>query len=746
MIRFPVQARRPFAMAFILSLVSVAFMAPPAAGAAASPTAQGAPFEVRKTDAGTSLSAGGLGIFYRTVNDVDNARVVEVPDSRVKLLLWEERQPDGGVAPYYAISLDGRSVSRVRRNSRQILLRSGPFDPLESAGSAPAVPAEVAAGSGGGDEESLYIVQFVTQPLEEFRRGIRALGGTILKYVANDAYIVKLKPAARDAIADLPFVRWVGPYHPAYRLEPPLLERFGGPGAALPPDRYNIQLFERGEAVQKRVARSIVDLGGATEVTDPQGILLTATLDGSALLRVARMNEVEFIDRWSAPELDVTTAREIGGANYIESVAGFAGEGVRGEVMDAGVRDTHVDFQSRPLLMHGPNGVAAHGTSTTGIVFGDGTGDPRGRGLLPLGQGIAANMSQASRRFDHTAELLADPYFAVFQSNSWGGALTTAYTTVSAAMDDILFHNDILITQSQSNSGSQLSRPEAWAKNIVSVGGIRHFGSLDMSDHHWNHAGSIGPAADGRIKPDLAHFYDMNFTATSTSDTAYTSTFGGTSAATPITAGHFGLFFEMWHHGIFGNPTGATVFHSRPHMATSKAVLINTARQWTFSGLDDDLTRTHQGWGLVDVGGLYDLRDNILIIDQTDVLQNLESTAYSVTTDGDMPLRATLVFTDPPGNPASTVNRVNDLTLKVTSPSGVVYWGNNGLLSEMWSAPGGEADTIDTVENVFIESPEPGAWTIEVIASEINEDEHLDTPEVDADYALVVSGIVRDGS
>ncbi len=43
---------------------------------------------------------------------------------------------------------------------------------------------------------------------------------------------------------------------------------------------------------------------------------------------------------------------------------------------------------------------------------------------------------------------------------------------------------------------------------------------------------SIGPAADGRIKPDLAFFYDSIFSAHSASDTSYTQ-FGGTSSATP---------------------------------------------------------------------------------------------------------------------------------------------------------------------------------------------------------------------
>ena len=48
---------------------------------------------------------------------------------------------------------------------------------------------------------------------------------------------------------------------------------------------------------------------------------------------------------------------------------------------------------------------------------------------------------------------------------------------------------------------------------------------------------------------------------------------------------------------------------------------------------------------------------------------------------------------------------------------------------------------IDTVENVFVQNPEPGDWVIEIHADEINQDGHVETPEIDADYALVVSGV-----
>jgi hypothetical protein len=85
------------------------------------------------------------------------------------------------------------------------------------------------------------------------------------------------------------------------------------------------------------------------------------------------------------------------------------------------------------------------------------------------------------------------------------------------------------------------------------------------------------------------------------------------------------------------------------------------------------------------------------------------------------------------------------MDLKVTDPSGNVYWGNKGLKKNMWSTSGGKANTIDTVENVQVLNPAAGIWLVEVIASEINQDTHVETGATDADYALVVSGVDMGG-
>ena len=38
----------------------------------------------------------------------------------------------------------------------------------------------------------------------------------------------------------------------------------------------------------------------------------------------------------------------LNGANHIEQVEGYTGQGVRGEVLDDGVRVSHRDFQANP--------------------------------------------------------------------------------------------------------------------------------------------------------------------------------------------------------------------------------------------------------------------------------------------------------------------------------------------------------------------------------------------------------------
>ncbi|MCA8961944.1 MAG: S8 family serine peptidase, partial [Planctomycetes bacterium] len=544
-----------------------------------------------------------------------------------------------------------------------------------------------------------------------------------------------------------PFVRWIGPYLSSYRLEESLL--------AEPADasvRVVIMVFDPAEkSVVAERLRSLGSAGAPGTIVHSESCghrLIQCTLSRATLVAAASWNEVAFIDRWQPWGADMNIVRAVTGALALETGHGWTGLGIRGEVLDLGFNLGHSEFLSNPLILHTPVPADSHGASTSGILFADGLLDPTARGLLPDGQGIVAawDADPAFDRYQHTAELVEFPLFAMFQSASVGTGLSLEYTTLTSDLDAATFDFDVLHVQSQSNTGSRLSRPQAWAKNVISVGGVRHFNDTDSTNDCWGCgsgvSASYGPASDGRVKPDLVHFYDSIRTITSPDLDAYTSVFGGTSAATAIVAGCAGLVIGMWIDEHFGNTIGAGLspFDARPHAATVRALLVNAAVPYSFSAPADDLSRARQGWGRADLAWLEEWGPTALVIDESRPIAPFETHVQRVHAEGSPALRVTLVYMDPPAIPSAAIHRVNDLTLRVTSPSGTAYWGNRGLSTGVWSQPGGDPDHLDTVENVFVPVPLDGCWKIEVIATEVNVDGRPESPELDADYALVVTG------
>lgn len=693
-----------------------------------------------------SANSNASGAGSQTQSAIQDSRIIAVPGSLVKLALWNERSSNGLVTPHYAISLDGRSFKVSTATDYTLQLRRASFDPLVS------VPIFDKSMLPAGD--NIYIVQFVTQPLDEFRDAITQLGGSIYDYIGAHSYVVKLPGTSRDAAGQLPFVRWIGKLHGEFRLDGLILDGLNG-GSLASSARYNVVVFERGPAQKDAVAGRIRSMGGSIDNMFPEGFRFEATLSPEMIVALTGMDEVAFIDPWGAPEQDIDIARQISGAVYIEplGVPAFDGTGVRGEVMDGGFQSNHPEFLAGagflPVTAHGSTSTDSHGTSTTGEIFSHGNlgtaNSTQSRGICSKGQGFVSSYQTVTDRYALTAELVNPSliYQAVFQSNSWGDPQTTQYTAKSQELDDIIFLNDIVICQSMSNTNSQNARPQAWAKNIVSVGGVMHQNTLQKSDDSVSSA-TFGPAADGRIKPEFCHFYDSVFTTTTTS--TYTPSFNGTSSATPIIAGYFGLFFQMWSQQAFNNLVpnpGGTVFENRCHAMTAKAMMVNNASpyDWTAGGAGAGLTRVHQGWGLIDVKNAYDRRLKTFVIDQTDLLVNLQTITYNFTVAAATPeLRATLCYIDPAALPLANPTRKNDLSLKVTGPGGTFYFGNNGLTAGLWSTSGGVANTKDTVENVFIQNPTAGAWTVDVIGSDINTDSAPNDPGVNARFALVVTG------
>ncbi len=632
------------------------------------------------------------------------------------------------------------SASAMAQDASYIRLRYETFNPTVA-------QPEILAALRSESTERLFIVQFTGTPTEAGRTALTALNAEVHGYLPDDAYVVRMAPSRVEEVRAIPSVRWVGSYHAAFRLDPALIKDLAA--GKLETARYNMMVVDKHND-KPALGAQIRALGGRVDNEHAGSLLYTATLTPQQLVATAHLDQVLFIDAWSPIEWDVDNARIQGGANHVETQAGYSGATINVHIYE-GIDVSHPAFSGPVVAVNSTTASTGHGTNTAGIVFGDGTGNPQFRGFAPDAGKFFTNYSTVTTSRWQVFNDLVNIHDVSHTTASWGNARTFFYTTISAEADDIIFDNDLAWTQSQSNAGNQDSRPQAWAKNVYSIGGVRHQDNADPLDDTWSGSGSTGPASDGRIKPTLAAYYDS--IGTTSQGGGYTTSFGGTSGATPICAGHNALAIEMFTDdsgspgvGPFGNVLrnpGGSAHSNRPHFTTLKCLQVASAAKYAFTMASTDNRREHVGWGFPNLQKMYDSRLDTLVIDETDVLTQGQSTSYNVNVpSGQNNFQAVLNWAEIAGNPAAASQLVNDMSLKVTAPNGTVYWGNDGLEDGNVSNAGiasGPEDHTNSIECVFVSNPAVGSWTVEILATAIVMDNHVETAAVDADYGLVVS-------
>ncbi|MCA8978091.1 MAG: S8 family serine peptidase, partial [Planctomycetes bacterium] len=623
-------------------------------------------------------------------------------------------------------------TTSVAYASELIRLRYASFDPVHSE---PAMPEALQS------RGNLWIAQFAGVPTESGRSIMAALGVTLHGYLPHNAYVVRMSETMVDAVRAVPGMRWVGRYHTAYRLDPALIAALEA-GGLDQVRRYNIVVADK-HGDKPALMAGIRALGGTIASEETGSLLIRANLTGAQLQQAADLDQVLWIDEWSAPEEDMDNARIQGGGNYVEAQVGYTGSGVNAHIYE-GIEATHQDFTGGATNISSGGGADTHGHCTAGIVFGNGTSNAAVRGMAPdCGKFFTQYSTVTASRWQVISDLV-NIHNVSHTTASWGDARTLTYNATSAETDDIIFDHDIVWTQSQSNAHNQQSRPQAWAKNIFSIGGVQHYNNSSAADDSWNAGGgSTGPAADGRIKPTLSAYYDAIGTSDRSGSLGYSAnnwyaSFGGTSGATPIVAGHNVLAIQMFTDdsatpgvGPFGNqlrspgsPAASFVHDNRPHFTTLKALQVASA--YMYDSAQNGNTRMHVGWGFPDLRKMWDMRGKTMIVDETDVLTQGQTTRHDLNVaSGEPVFYAVLNYADPAAVPSAAITLINNLSLKVTDPNGTIYWGNNGLTAGDWSVAGGAEDTINPIECVKVQNPVAGVWHIDVIATSIVQDSHV---------------------
>jgi len=338
---------------------------------------------------------------------------------------------------------------------------------------------------------------------------------------------------------------------------------------------------------------------------------------------------------------------------------------------------------------------------------------------------------------------------ARIHSNSWGDRQGVPFPIdppranyPRSARDADAFiwtHPDMLVLFNTGNNGSagiappgSLSAPGC-AKNTLQVGGTRDGYFYD--DNVLASFTLFGPTADGRIKPDLvgpAMVLAGDAKIISRGQTCGMTFQPGTSWASPTIAGAAALVRQYYTDGFYPSGTPAAADRFAPSAALLKATLIAAGRRVEYFDTPNGEVATkplpsyEQGFGFPVLGDVLYFPGNVRKLRKVESdLAEGEATTLRYEVRAGTPLKAVLVWTDPPGS-----SLVNDLDLRVSDPSGAAQFGNEPLHP-------GQPDRVNNVEMVSIAQPLAGAYTITVSAS------HLGLGPRQG-YALVITGDITD--
>lgn len=430
--------------------------------------------------------------------------------------------------------------------------------------------------------------------------------------------------------------------------------------------------------------------------------------------------------------------------------------------LDSGDAATiHADFNGaiHAGFIHGLfakswNDPMGHGTHVAGSIVSRGTqsgGKIKGGAYdaTIVAQGMWSPMMENLTVPPQLDTLFKEAYDsgARIHSNSWGAAKNFgSYDSFASQADEFVWNNpDMLPVFAAGNSGvdhdkdgridaNSIGTPGTAknvltvgaSENLLSVGGIQvPIKKLKVAGEAWpadpinsdyisNNPNGVamfssrGPTLDGRTKPDIVAPGTNIVSTRSQVDGAsdlwgmynkwYTYS-GGTSMATPLTAGAAAIARQKLQQMGFTSPSGAAV----------KGMLMHTADD-LFPGQFGEIGKekgqellTHrpnsdEGYGRVDMDRVINLPLRV-VDEKAGVSQDQELTYEFSLSSPVAKVWATLVYADAPASSNAAKTLVNDLDLEIRTPSGKVIT---------------VADRTNNNETAEALNPEVGTYTIAV--------------------------------
>ncbi|PWT77870.1 MAG: peptidase S8 [Bacteroidetes bacterium] len=549
------------------------------------------------------------------------------------------------------------------------------------------------------------IIQFRNRPSSAEKTELASQGVRLFDYLPGQAFLAEV--ADSNAFSLLSNRINLAIYELPSSLK--ISSKLSGGNEGLP---IAVSFF--GSIDKQTVKKDLADAGASileTKIQPAHVIFIHASQ--IVLLKIATIPYVSNISPQSL--IDVPLNYNNRAIHAIDALSASTGRNLDGKSVTLGIGDngdpsTHIDL-SRHLIQRNALTIGSHSTHTSGTMAGGGIINPKYKGMAPK----ATIVSQYFSDIIVNSPVYINDYNMVITSNSYytGADLCPGdgeYDAVSNYVDSqmnalpkllhvIAAGNDGTLTCGlYPSSFATIKSGLQCGKNVLTVGNLNNLTYVNAT------TSSKGPTMDGRLKPEIVA---GGVTIRSTLPYDNYGNMSGTSMSCPTTAGAVALLYQRYRQLHGGTDPPASLI---------KVLTCNSADDIGNQGPDFTY-----GFGMLNARTAVESMENNQYFQSAISQDQILTHTINGLPGGSYQLKIMLYWPDAAAAPFAASSLVNNLDLTVNSPDGIVH--HPLILDSSPTSINNIAvegvDSINNIEQVVINNPPPGNFTIQVKGTNI---------------------------
>ena len=556
-------------------------------------------------------------------------------------------------------------------------------------------------------------VQFYETPTQSSQNDIKSKGIELIDYMGSRTYLAYVPSTISQSYLQNIGVRSIETVQEDYKLSEKLrsgiIEDWAVKGENI---LVTLQFHDRVDS--DFVIKDLSSKGISVEEEYIGYSIISLAIPNNCLQDLSSLPYIRYVDLIPSPPVKEDLRgrvlhRSAGLDTQIDAGRNYTGKGIGVLVRDDGFVGPHVDFKGRIDNSNTPTTGMTHGDGVAGVMAGAGNINPDNRGMAAGANVYVANydpffLDGVTNNFISTGRVQ-------ITNSSYSDSCNDGYNIRAQIVDSqaearpSLFHvfsggnsNGMNCGYGAGSLWGNITGGHKLGKNVIAVANVFSNGVLVSTS-------SRGPSTDGRIKPDISAYGQGQISVDENNEYRV---FGGTSAAAPGIAGISAQLYELYRDFNDGE---------FPEAALIKAAMLNTANEAGNKGPD-----FRYGWGIVNglrAGKL--LEDERYLLDE--ITQGVTNTHTISVPEGTTQVRFMLYWPDVTATSGATKALINDLDLVVTNPSSTesLPWildSSPNVASLNRPATTG-VDHLNNMEQVLIDTPEAGDYTISVSGFDI---------------------------